>query len=212
MAISDEHKLRAYNGALTEVLGLRPIASLSEEREPRRVMDAVWAGGAVVTYGLERGDWNFATRAMELAPSASVEPQFGFRYAYPKPNDFARLTTISADPYFRPALSASQYSLESSYILTDYQKLYIKVVSKDDEYGFDSSKWSEGFFEYLKGRMAFLTAERLTQSTSKLRDAKALMDEALVNAKSNDAMEEGWKALPSGSWSRSRGSNRSRGE
>ena len=67
MTIDPAHKLRAYNGALVEVLGTRPLSSLAEDREPRRVLDQIWAGGALVRYALERGDWNFATRAIEVA-------------------------------------------------------------------------------------------------------------------------------------------------
>lgn len=212
MTIDPAHKLRAYNGALVEVLGTRPLSSLAEDREPRRVLDQIWAGGALVRYALERGDWNFATRAIELEASTSLTPLFGYQNVFTKPDDMRRLTSLSSDQRFMGKLLAGQYVDEAGLIFSDWDPLYLKYVSDDEDYGTDSSRWTEAFFDYLKGRLAFLGCERITASRAKLQDAKNLMDEALKVARSDDAMAEGTKVPFHGTWARARGTGRTGGE
>ena len=97
MAISADIKLDIYNGALLR-LASRKLASLTEGRESRRVLDQYWgAQNKIVSYALERGDWNFALRARKLEADTAVEPQWGWTYAYEKPTDFRRLSALSGD-------------------------------------------------------------------------------------------------------------------
>ena len=51
MAITNSDRLDVYNGALRR-LGSRRLASLTENREPRRVLDDIWNNGALVNYAL----------------------------------------------------------------------------------------------------------------------------------------------------------------
>jgi len=208
MAISDADKLAAYNGALVEILGSRPLASLTEEREPRRILDQIWASGGIVRYALERGDWNFATRTIELSVDSSITPSFGYDAVFTKPTDVARVTTISRSPD-SVALKASEYVDEAQRWYANGTTLYIKYVSDDPDYGFESSRWTESFTDYLKALMAFRGGRRIA-SPQAMRDAKQLMELALKAARSDDAMAEGVKMLPSGSWRRSRGNSGSR--
>lgn len=209
MAISNTDKLDVYNGALRR-LGSRRLASLSESREPRRVLDDIWNGGALVDYALERGEWNFALRSVQGAYNASITPEFGFRRAFDKPDDFRRLASLSADEYFRIPLTAEGYSDEGGYWLSDHDTIYIRYVSSHDNYGYDSSRWTESFRYYLETCMAFEACERLTNSRSKLADIAADMRRYLSEAKSTDAMQEGVKFRPAGAWVQSRGRGLSR--
>lgn len=210
MAITDATKLAIYNGALRR-LGSRALASLAENREPRRVMDGIWgASSEVVAGALERGEWNFAIRTVEGVYSSSVEPGFGFRRAFNKPDDFRRLASLSADPYFRHPLTNDSYIDEATYWFTDYDVIYIRYVSDDGDYGFNGAGWTEAFKDYLECKMAWEACERITNSTSKKDRLDRDMGIALKTAKSHDAMGEGVKFAPSGSWSRARGEGRSR--
>lgn len=80
-------QLSLYNNALT-VLGERKIASLTENREPRRVLDDVWSGA--VKYCLEQGQWKFAIRTSKLTYSTDVNPVFGYRRAFERPSEIGR--------------------------------------------------------------------------------------------------------------------------
>lgn len=205
MAITDATKLAVYNGALLR-LGSRKLASLAENREPRRVMDDIWGPSSnIVLSALERGEWNFAIRTVEGVYSTSVEPPFGFSRAFDKPDDFRRLAALSADPYFRAPLTNGQYIDEAGYWFSDFDVIYVRYVSDHSDYGFNGSLWTESFKEYLECKMAWEACERITNATSKRDRIERDMMNALKAAKSNDAMAEGVKFPPRGSWLRARG-------
>ncbi|HET99682.1 MAG TPA: hypothetical protein ENH89_04810, partial [Aurantimonas coralicida] len=64
-------QLALYNIALAAV-GERSIASLTEGREPRRLLDEIWNRGAgAIEYFLEQGYWNFAIRTVQIDRSTS---------------------------------------------------------------------------------------------------------------------------------------------
>lgn len=204
MAVSSTIKLEIYNAALGH-LGSRELASLTENREPRRVMDRLWGtDNEVVKYALSRGEWNFALRTMLVDYNPSIEPGFGFARAFDKPDDCVRLAGMSADPYLRQPLSNNQYVDEASFWFADLDVLYVRYVSSDDDFGMDASKWSVSFKKFIGLHMAHEACERLTNSVAKKdrlqRDAMLMLKEA----RSSDAMQEGHKLLPHGSWSRAR--------
>lgn len=206
MAISNTDKLNIYNGALRR-LGSRRLASLTENREPRRVLDDIWNNGQLVDYALERGEWNFAVRSVQGAYNSGVEPEFGFRRAFDKPDDFRRLAALSADEYFRTPLTAEQYTDEGGYWLSDHEMLYIRYVSSHENYGYDSSRWTESFRNYLECVMAYEGCERITNSAEKEGRVEKAMRRYLSEAKSTDAMQEGVKFRPVGAWVSSRGTS-----
>ena len=205
MAVSSEVKLSIYNGALRR-LGSRKLASLDEARKPRRVLDDIWGPADEVVYAaLERGEWNFAIRAVEAFYSPDIEPDFGFTYAFPRPDDFRRLAALSGDPQFQSPLTNSEYLDEANFWFSDLQIIYIRYVSDDTDYGLNSGGWTEVFKEYLEARMAWEACEQITNSTAKRDRLDREMGLALKAAKSHDAMNEGVKFPPRGSWSRARG-------
>lgn len=210
MPILETHKLGVYNGALRR-LGSRPLASLTESRKPRRVMDGIWDNEAFVTSALEKGEWNFAIRSVEGVYSTSVEPPFGFRRAYNKPDDLCRLAALSPDEYFRRPLVHDEYVDEAGYFFTDLDVIYMRYVSNGESYGFNSAEWTQAFRDYLESAMAWEACETITNSTSKRDRAQRDMEIALTQAKSLDAMQEGVKFLPAGSWVTAKSGRRSWG-
>lgn len=203
MAIDGADKLAIYNGALRR-LGSRELAALTENREPRRVLDGAWGSDGLVRNALERGEWNFALRSVEGAYSASIQPSFGFMRAFDKPDDFVRLASISSDEYFRHTLTDSEYVDEAGFWFTDQDVIFIRFVSDGGEYGFNSAAWPEAFRDYLECDLAWLTCERLTNATGKRDRLERDRMNALKAAKSHDAMAEGVKFLRSGSWVKAR--------
>lgn len=205
MAITDDVKLRVYNRAL-RILGSRKLASLTEDRKPRRLLDDAWgANNEAVETCLEHADWNFASRTVRGAYDPSHETEFGFRRAYQKPDDFVRLTTMSADEYMRSPFTAEDYSDQHGYWMCDHDLIYIRYVSSGDDYGFNSGLWPESFVDYVAGYLAVEIAESLTNSTEHLKKAERAKRDAMTHAKSRDAMDEGTKFPPEGAWVRARG-------
>ena len=65
-------RLQIYNGALL-LCEERFLSSLTEDREPRHLLDHVWNNGGV-RYCLEQGQWRFAMRSVSLDYDTSVVP------------------------------------------------------------------------------------------------------------------------------------------
>jgi len=189
-------KLNLYNGAL-RVLGETPLASLVENRESRRQLDAVWDDDAVKG-ALEAGQWLFATRSMKYTYSPSVPTDFGYRYAFNKPDDFVRTTAVCQDEYFNVPLT--QYSDEVGFWFADLDTLFIKIISNGALYGMNMSLWPKSFVTYLEAAMARDIAMTLTGNKQKRDDAIAIADEALIAAKSQNAMADPAKFPPTSSW------------
>lgn len=210
MAVTADVKLALYNEAL-RIIGSRKLASLTENRKPRHLLDDAWGGDIAVIRCLERADWNFATRSVEMAYDPGIEPSFGFRRAYAKPDDFVRLTTMSANEYMRDPMTHDDYLDEAGYWLCDLDTLYLRFVSSGNDFGLNSGGWPQSFKQLLAAYLAEEIAEPITNSTAHVRKARAIAKDALTLAKSRDAMDEGVKFPPQGSWVRSRGSSARRG-
>ncbi|BES72163.1 hypothetical protein RE428_31810 [Marinobacter nanhaiticus D15-8W] len=200
-------RLSIYNAALRHI-GERELASLTENREPRRVLDGVWDDDFVDSC-LEQGLWNFATRAIKITYSPSVEPPFGYRYAFDVPQDHVRTVALCSDEYFQVPLL--QYTVEGEYWFSDLQEMYVKFTSNDQYYGGDFSLWPKSFTRWVELQMATMVCERLTQNASKLEALERKARRALVDARSKDAMEESTKFMPPGSWTQSRSARAGRG-
>lgn len=193
-------QLSLYNGALRH-LGERELASLSEDREPRRVLDGVWSTGAVDTC-LEQGQWRFAKRTVKLAPETTIEPDFGYRLAYAIPADFVRLTGISADAMMSVPLT--QFAVEAGHWFTDVAPLYVGYVSNDPAYGGNFDLWPKAFERYVEAYLATRITKRGTHSDEDLKTLHALALRLLREAQSLDAIQSPTAFPPVGSFVRAR--------
>lgn len=192
-------KLGLYNAAL-RLVGERSLASLTENREPRRVLDEAY--DAALGFCLEQGQWNFAGRSIQPAASTTIDPGFGYANAFEKPSDWVRTMAVCQDEYFREPLL--QYTDEAGYWWADADDIYIRYVSNGASYGGDLSKWPASFQKFVELYLATEICPRLTSSESKAEVLKRDMRRALMEAKSKDAMNEATTMLPAGSWVRSR--------
>ena len=191
-----------YNEAL-RLLGERRLTSTSEARDARYHLDDAY--GRAKLYCLEQGLWNFAMRSAQLDASDSVEPSFGYRYAFTKPSDWVRTYVISASEELQPPLL--RYNDESGYWYADVDPLYIKYVSNDTSYGLDLTLWPETYAYYVSCRLAVMAGPSIcTLSETKTDELLGKEKRARVDARSKDAMNEPPAFPPSGSWASARGS------
>jgi hypothetical protein len=193
-------KLSLYNAALREV-GERKLASLTENREPRRVLDSAWDAEAVKTC-LAAGQWNFATNSIELTHSPSVDPAFGYQYGFDKPENWVRTVAMCGDERFNSPLL--QYQDEGSYWYADVDPLYVRYVDAGTSFGLDYGKWPINFTRYVEFFLAARVCMSLTQNQSKRDNLERDAEIWLTKAKSTDAMDEATKFLPPGTWSTAR--------
>lgn len=203
-------QLGLYNEAL-RILGERRLASLAENREPRRALDDVWNDGAI-DYCLEQGLWNFAMRAVEVTKSTTTIPNFGYINAFDKPSDLIRTAGVAEDEFFNTPLT--RMLEEVGFWFADIDPIYVRYVSNSDSYGNDFNRWPQTFAKYVAAYLAVEASWGITQDVNKRRDAIALMASRLLDARSKDAMSDATTFLPQGAWSAARhngGARRDRG-
>lgn len=193
-------RLKIYNGAL-RILGERKLASLSENREPRRVLDDIW-DDQFTDYCLEQAPWNFAMRSIELSYSPSITPAFGYTRAFDKQSDWIRTAAVSLDEFFNTPLT--QYTDEGEYWRANHDTLYIKYVSNDASYGGDLSLWPASFVRYVEAQLAMEACSRITKSDNERLDIERRVKRMLAEAKNKDAMNQPTQFAPTGSWVNSR--------
>jgi len=177
-------KLDLYNQVLG-ALGERSLASLSENREPRRLLDGAWNRGAV-DFCLGQAPWTFALRASQLDHDPSITPDFGYIYSFAIPDDCVQPWSVCSEEYFRYPLT--RFVNESGYIYADITPVYIRYVSNDPAYGGDMSKWGRQFQAYVAAYLANEIALKLTQSENKANAAERRMAKAEKEAKGSDAV------------------------
>jgi hypothetical protein len=197
-------RLKIYNGALL-ICKERSLASLTENREPRRLLDDVWNDGGV-RYCLEQGQWAFAIRASQLDYTPSVAPTWGFRRAFTKPSDWIDTSAVCSDPYFKAPLL--EYADEVGYWFCDIDQIYVKYVSDDNNYGNNLANWPVSFTEYVKTHFAGKIVHKVTQD-EKLIDRithpkHGLEAVARLNAKNRDAMGRPTTFPSRGRWASAR--------
>lgn len=197
-------KLSIYNGAL-RILKERRLSSLTESREPRRLLDDAYGDGrteGVVKKCLEVGQWVFARRSVRIDYSPSITPDFGYRYAFDHPEDYVRPAAICTDEYFRQPLL--QYTDEGSYWYCDLQTIYVTYISNGPTFGTDMSRWPETFVSLVEASAAREIAGNLTNGDKAMQWAEMAYRSALKSAQSMDAMKQPTRFMPAGSWSAAR--------
>ncbi len=193
-------KLSRYNGAL-RICGDRSLASLTENRESRRLLDAVWNDGAVRAC-LAKGNWQWATRTQQINYDSSYDPDFGYRYAFPYPSDCVRTVAISDDEYFSEGMT--QFVDERKIWFADVDKIYVKFVSDDSSYGGDLSLWPESFNDLIDSYLAMNIISKLTGIVTSVESVKDTYKKALSEAQGLDGLNRPTTFPSRGNWNRAR--------
>ena len=193
-------RLSIYNGALL-ICGERFLSTLTENREPRRLLDQVWSSNGAITC-LEKGQWNFAMRTIQADYDATVEPSFGYNRAFSKPDDWVLTSGVCEDEFFRSPLT--RHVDEANYWYADIDTIYVRYVSSDVLYGMNLNKWPESFREFVEAHFASKIILRLSNSEDELKRVEMLRTDRLKTAKSRAAMAEPTSFAAQGTWSRSR--------
>jgi hypothetical protein len=178
-------RLSLYQSAAL-VVGERKPASLSENSPVRRRLDTVWDDQGVRKC-LKRGFWNFAMRSVKFDYSPSIEPSFGYRRAFNKPTDWVRTYIVTSDEHFRNPI---RYVDESGFWFADYDVIFVRFVSDDQDYGGDLSAWAENFTEFAAHWFASKIVNATTGTATELDRLDAKVKRLLLAARSTDAMDE----------------------
>jgi hypothetical protein len=197
-------RLNLYNDALI-MCGERTLTTLTENIEPRRLLDHVWDNDGVKGC-LESAQWKFAMRTIMIDYDTSVSPGFGYRRAFLKPTDWCATSALCQDEYFNSPLL--RYLDEAGYWYADLDSLYVRYVSNDSGFGGDLSLWTKRFADYVASYFAAKIVLKLTSDENKQGRVISLRDKFLLQAKNLDAMADPAKFAAQGGWTAARGARR----
>lgn len=202
-------RLDLYNNALM-LCGERSIATLDEEREPRRLLDQVYSSNGI-DFALEQGQWWFAMRTVMIDPDPDISPAFGYRNAFTKPDDYIKTNAVCTDEYFRSPLIG--YAFEMGNWYADITPIYVKYVSNDPEFGGDISRWPATFCDYVAAYFASRIIGKLAGDKSDQKTAlngspgqptRGYLAVALHKAKAAAGVSQPTTFIAQGNWSRAR--------
>lgn len=198
-------RLELYNDALL-LCAEMSLASLSENREPRYLLDQVWKAGRGIKYCLEQAQWHFAMRTTQLDYEPSITPDFGYARAFTKPSDWVVTSGVFEDAYMQDPLT--QYADEVGYWFADRDLIYVKYVSDDANYGMNLAGWPETFTAYVAAYLASKIVRKLPGGAEKVIDIcdprKGELHKALTIAKNKAAMSQPATFPRRGTWVRAR--------
>lgn len=191
-------QLSLYNDALINI-GERPLVALTDNTEPRRVLDTIWTNAR--KFCLEQGHWKFAERSAKLDYSLVITPAWGHPRAFAQPADFVRLSRMCSDEFFSSPIT--DWKEEAKVWYTNIDSIYVQYVSNDSAYGYDMTLWPETFTLYVGLYLAWRSGNRISAGIN--RDAlQKDLELAKLNALSKDAVSGPTQFLPSGGWTQAR--------
>ena len=192
-------QLSLYQKALKH-LEERPLSSLAENREPRRLLDAEYTDALETC--LQSGFWKFALRMVMASPDAAQTPNFGRKYSYTKPSDWVRTYQVSCDDRFH--LLDRYYIDGNNTWFSDLPYFYVRYVSNDSNFGLNLSAWPPAFVEYVGCYLAFQVCPRIKQALEKKADIAKDLKMLKAQAMAIDAMDAPPGKIEYGTWTRSR--------
>lgn len=193
-------KLGVYNETL-RLLGQRKLASLSDGRDHRFFLDDAYDDATA--YCLEQGFWNHAMRSVSIEASVSITPDFGYTYAFERPDDFVRTWIISPNSDLN--LWVMPLQDEGSVWFANVNPIYVRYVCNDVLYGMNVGAWPSTFAHYVSCRLALMVCPTFPSYSDEKRDTLLKAEKrARIDARSKDAMAEPPQFPPRGSWVQSR--------
>lgn len=185
------------NYALTK-LGASPILALTDDNVQGRTLNRIFT--LVRDAELRRGRWNFAIKRTTLL-ALVAEPEWSYSLQYPLPVDFLSLVQVN-DTYIRPfSKQKTLWQVENGAIVTDLiAPLKVRYVYRVT----NSALFDPLFVEAFACKLAFEACEAITNSAQKKQALGEAYKEAMMEARSADAIENPPDELPWGSWLESR--------
>ena len=177
-------KLEIYNAALI-ICGERVLASLTEDRKPRRLLDHVWDNDGIDAC-LERGQWKFAMNSIKLDFDTSITTDFGYRRSFAKPSDWVLTSAVCSDEFYTNPLI--RYSDENDFWYAELDIIYVKYVSNATDFGYDLSLWPSSFNKYVGSYFANEIVMALTQDQDMWDKVEKKLEKFEKLAKNADAM------------------------
>ena len=185
-----------YNGALT-ILGAEKLPSGNTDHINRVRLDTAMESGAVQSV-MEDTEWKFGLNSVKISYDPSVEPAWGYPYAFAKPTDVSRIAGVFIDDRFRVPLK--NYVDEGDYFYSDYNEVYLKYV--DIDYVSTPAVWPAYFSRLVSAQLAKDVSMAVAPHFGEY--ATEVYNDRKDSAMSNDAMQSPPQRIGQGNWTASR--------
>ena len=135
---------------------------------------------------LESRDWNFATKRVEIAESAGVEPIFGFESSFKVPTDCSRVIEVwdnkSGDTNTRYTNNGLQWQQEGQYISANTSdQVWVKYIETVEDPNRFTSSFIQSLSVYLASRLATPIASNSALKQSLMQEFAVMITEASAN-------------------------------
>lgn len=185
------------NAALRKIGGKR-IASRTDGSKEANVADDLF--DSVRDDLLRSHNWNFASKSVELARSATT-PVLEFDYGYAVPSDWLRTVSVHDNDAGAGALAFREELLNSQRVLlAGAENVYLRYVARVE----DPNLWPSDFIAALEFALARDLAIPVAQSSALHEAMDGLATKWIRRAKSHDAMGSPPAKRPAGSWATAR--------
>jgi hypothetical protein len=189
-------KIEICNLAVVKLGALR-ITSLEDNTKSANVLSAVY--DSLLDAELASHPWSFATTRAQI-PADVAAPSFGWGYRYQLPAGFLKMVEVGQDWLFYDSDQGPVFTIEGGAVLTDQlSPLQIRYVQRVTNAGLFPAMFVQSF----ACRLAYETAESLTQSLSKRQQAIEEYKETIRIAKRNNDIEKPPQRNAPQSWERS---------
>jgi len=183
-------------------IGATPIVSLTDGSESANAADDIYT--EVRDDLLRSHPWNFATKRIKLAQSATA-PTFEFDYAYPLPSDWLRTISVhDNDAGHGTVLYRMEQVNDQNSIVVSSNEIWLRYVSQVT----DPNIMTADFRNALEFVLARDLAIPLASSNSLEERMSVKADRAIARARSTDGMGSFPELRPRGSWASSRSGRR----
>ena len=172
-----------WNLALTDVGGSLVVDVLqnSTEADLCRLHYAY-----ALEFVLESQYWGFATKRLELAESASIEPVFGYTSSFKIPSDALRVMEVwdhqHMDTNSRFTTHGLQWAQVGEYFSANTsEQVWVKYIEKVEDPSRFTGSFSAALAKYLSYRLAIPVAANRQLKADLLGEYQLLLDVAAIN-------------------------------
>jgi len=142
-------KLALYNNALT-LIGQRTLTGLTEDREPRYLLDAAYDLDAIA-YCLEIVKPVFSRKTI-ASNSTTPSSEHGLDNVHTLPADYITVVGVYSDEKLDEASKISRFIIEGNELACEYADIYLRYVSGDHVTSF--TNWSPSFSNVVSSFLA----------------------------------------------------------
>ena len=189
-----------YNDALLILgKGHQKIVSGDMDHPYRSALDTA-LDSELIANVMEDTGWQFGVDSAKIDYDPNTVPEWGYQYAFDKPDNLQRKTGIYTDEYLTQPLK--NYTEEGDYYFADVTTIYLTFIATD--WNSNVTAWPSYFKRLVAAQLAKDTANSINPNMAQAANEE--YKERKHNAKNNDAIQSPPQRIRTGTWLNARAS------